>query len=64
MVKKALAQLLTDRTHPSLGVKRICGTNSIWELRAGCDFRVTFEIEEDAHLLRNIDHHDDALRNP
>lgn len=64
LVKKALTQLLADRTHPSLGVKRIRGTKSIWELRAGRDIRVTFETEEDAYLLRNVDHHDDALRNP
>jgi hypothetical protein len=33
-------------------------------LRAGRDIRVRFEIKEDTYLLRNVDHHDDALRNP
>jgi mRNA-degrading endonuclease RelE of RelBE toxin-antitoxin system len=64
LVKKALAQLLADRTYPGLSVKRIRGTKSVWELRAGRDIRVTFEIQEDAYLLRNVDHHDDALQNP
>ena len=63
-VKKALAQLLTDRTHPGLRVKRVQGTKGVWELRAGRDIRVTFEIETDAYVLRNVGHHDPTLRKP
>jgi mRNA-degrading endonuclease RelE of RelBE toxin-antitoxin system len=63
-VKKALAQLLTDPTHPGLRAKRIRGTDRIWELRAGRDIRVTFEIETETYILRNVGHHDPTLRNP
>lgn len=63
-VKKALAQLLTDRTHPGLRVEHIRGTEKVWELRAGRDIRVTFEIEKEACILRNVGHHDPTLRNP
>lgn len=63
-VQKALAQLLADRTHPGLRVKRIRGTQKVWELRAGKDIRVTFEIEQEAYVLRNVGHHDPTLRNP
>ncbi len=35
LVKKALGQFLTDRTNPGLRVKRIQGTDGIWEMRAG-----------------------------
>jgi mRNA-degrading endonuclease RelE of RelBE toxin-antitoxin system len=63
-VKKALAQLLADRTHPGLRVKRIRGTEKVWELRAGRDIRVTFEIEQGVYILRNVGHHDPTLRNP
>jgi mRNA interferase RelE/StbE len=63
-VKKALAQLLADRTHPGLRVKRVQGTERIWEMRAGRDLRITFEIEEEVYILRNVGHHDAALRKP
>jgi mRNA interferase RelE/StbE len=63
-VKKALAQLLADRTHPGLRVKRVQGTDRIWEMRAGRDIRITFEVEEDVYVLRNVGHHDAALRRP
>ena len=69
LVKKALAQFLADRTHPGLRVKRIQGTDGIWEMRAGRDIRITFEFQEGddgtrAVVLRNVGHHDPTLRNP
>ena len=63
-VKKALAQLLADRAHPGLRVKRVRGTKGVRELCAGKDIRVTFEIEIDVYVLRNMGHHDPTLRNP
>jgi hypothetical protein len=74
-VKKALAQFLQDRTIPGLRVRRIQGTDRIWEMRAGrdigtgWDIHATFELlgGEDGTrtvLLRNVDHHDPTLRNP
>ena len=69
LVKKALAQFLADRTHPGLRVKRIQGTDRIWEMRAGRDIRITFEFEEgeggtSVVVLRNVGHHDPTLKNP
>ena len=69
LVKKALAQFLADRTYPGLRVKRIRGTDRIWEMRAGRDIRITFEFHQDqdginAIILRNVGHHDPTLRNP
>jgi len=63
-VKKALAHLLADRSHPGLHAKQVRGTARIWELRAGRDIRVTFEMEEKAYILRNVGHHDPTLKNP
>ena len=63
-VKKALGQLLADRTHPGLRVKRVQGTERIWEMRAGRDLRITFEIKQDAYILRNVGHHDATLGRP
>ncbi len=53
-----------DRTYPGLRVKRIQGTNNIWEMRAGRDIRITLEITEETYILRNVGHHDPTLRNP
>lgn len=64
LVKKALEQLLNDRMYPGLHVKRIQGTHDIWEMRAGRDIRITFEIGDDTYSLRNVGHHDATLRNP
>jgi mRNA-degrading endonuclease RelE of RelBE toxin-antitoxin system len=69
LVKKALAQFLADRAYPGLRVKRIQGTDKIWEMRAGRDIRITFEFQEgedgtSAVVLRNVGHHDPTLRNP
>ncbi|MBN1139295.1 MAG: hypothetical protein JXM73_22150 [Anaerolineae bacterium] len=69
LVKKALAQFLADRTHPGLRVKRIQGTDRIWEMRTGRDIRITFEFQQNddgtrAVVLRNVGHHDPTLKNP
>ena len=64
LVKKALTPLQSDRNYPGLRVKRVQGTSRIWETRAGRDIRITFEIEADSNLLRNVGHHDPALNNP
>lgn len=67
-VKKALGQFLKDRTYPGLHVKRIQGTDRIWEMRDGRDIRITFEFQESPEgtdiVLRNVGHHDPTLRNP
>ncbi len=63
-VKKSLLQLVQDRNHPGLRIKRVKGTSHIWEMRAGRDLRITFEIRDDLYLLRNVGHHDATLRRP
>ncbi len=64
LVKKALRQLATDRSYPGLRIKRVQGTDGIWEMRAGRDIRITLEITDDAYVLRNVGHHDATLRQP
>lgn len=64
IVKKALQQLAEDRTHPGLRLKRLQGTDGIWEVRAGRDLRITFEFVDDVTVLRNVGHHDGTLRQP
>ena len=59
-----------DRQHPSLGIKKIKGAEEIWEGRVDKAYRFTFHYENDPAsgeticIFRNIDHHDECLKNP
>jgi len=64
LVEKALRALTTDLRHPGLRVKRIQGTQRIWEARASRSLRITFEVEGDAVVLRNVGRHDATLARP
>jgi len=63
-VQKAIRLISGDLRHPSLRVKRIKGTQGIWEARASKSLRITFETEGDALILRNVGHHDQTLKKP
>jgi mRNA-degrading endonuclease RelE of RelBE toxin-antitoxin system len=58
-----LVLFLEDPAHPSLRVKRIRGTNRIWEMSVTMNYRVTFELEGDRVILRRIGTHD-VLKRP
>jgi mRNA-degrading endonuclease RelE of RelBE toxin-antitoxin system len=60
-VQKAIRLMSGDLRHPGLRVKRIKGTQGIWEARASKSLRITFETEGDALILRNVGHHDQTL---
>jgi hypothetical protein len=40
------------------------GTSVVWEVRAGRDIRITFEMAGEVAVLRNVGHHNETLRNP
>ena len=50
--------------HPSLRVKKIQGTNGIFEMTITMGIRMTWEFTEDGILLRNIGEHDKTLKKP
>ena len=62
--RKAIKNLAEDIRYPTLRVKKIKGTEKLWEARASLSLRMTFQIEEDKILLRNIGHHDKTLERP
>jgi len=64
LARKAITNLAVDMRYPSLRVKKIKGTDRIWEARASQSIRITFEIESDTIILRNIGRHDEALGHP
>lgn len=67
---KAFLLFQADRQHPSLGTKKIKGAEEIWEGRVDRAYRFTFHYENDPTsgeticIFRNIDHHDECLKNP
>lgn len=50
--------------HPSLGIKKIKGTNGIFEGRVTKSCRFTFHFEKDCIIFRKIGDHDKTLKNP
>jgi mRNA-degrading endonuclease YafQ of YafQ-DinJ toxin-antitoxin module len=57
-----------DMFYPSLVVKKVQGYTGVWEARVDIKYRLTFQVEqEDGETictLRNIDNHDECLKNP
>ena len=69
-VIKAFDLFRQDPTHPSLVIKKIRGRAGIWEGRIDQSYRFTFHFENDPAtgvticVFRNVDNHDECLRNP
>ena len=64
LARKALRNLATDLRYPALRAKKMQGAAHIWEARVSRSLRMTFEIEGDTIILRNIGHHDETLERP
>jgi mRNA interferase RelE/StbE len=63
-VEKALRLLANDPRHPGLRVKRMQGTEGIWEARASDSLRISFEMHGGLLILRMVGSHDATLKNP
>ncbi len=64
-LKKQLNYLMSDPRHPSLGVKKIKETRSIFEARVNDSYRFTFEFgEENEIILRVVGPHNSTLKKP
>jgi mRNA-degrading endonuclease RelE of RelBE toxin-antitoxin system len=62
-VKKTLLLFAENHRHPSLGNKKMEGTENIWELRVTQGCRITYEKIPGGVFLRRVGTHD-ILRNP
>lgn len=62
--KEKLILFVEDIRHPFLRVKKIQGTDNIWEASITMNYRFTFEKLHDGYLLRNIGPHDKTLHKP
>ena len=58
-----LARYLENPAHPSLRIRRVKGTERIWEMSITLNYRLTFEIDGERVILRRIGTHD-MLRKP
>jgi mRNA interferase RelE/StbE len=56
-VDKQLALLLVNPRHPSLRLKRLQGTDRLWEARISRNYRMTLEMAGDVILLRRLGTH-------
>ncbi len=64
-LKKQLKILISDPRNPSLKVKKIKGTRSIFEARVDNSYRFTFEFGEESEIiLRVVGPHNAALKKP
>jgi mRNA-degrading endonuclease RelE of RelBE toxin-antitoxin system len=63
-VQNALHRLAENPRHPGLHVKKLQGAGGIWEARASRSLRITFEIQDDVLILRNVGYHDATLKQP
>lgn len=63
-LKNKLSLMIENPRHPSLRAKKIKGHEGIFEVSITMGIRMTWEYTEDGILLRNIDKHDKALKNP
>jgi len=67
--RDAFLKFQQDPRHPSLHIKRVQGTQGIWEGRVDRKYRFTFHYEqtpdgETICVFRNIDNHDECLKHP
>ncbi len=64
LARKAITNLAMNIRYPALRVKKIKGTENIWEARASLSLRITFQIEGNTIILRNVGHHNETLGSP
>jgi mRNA-degrading endonuclease RelE of RelBE toxin-antitoxin system len=64
-LRKQLEILISNPRHPSLGVKKIKGTKSVFKARVDDHYRFTFEYgEKNEVVLRVVGPHNSALKKP
>ena len=63
-VKKALRLLDADFRHPGLRSHPVEGAPGVFEAYVDQKYRMTFERHSDTFIMRNVDNHDECLRNP
>lgn len=63
-VKKALDMLDNDFRHPWLHSHPVRSHPGVFEAYVDDKYRMTFERRGDLFIMRNVDNHDECLKNP
>ena len=64
-LKKQLGHLMVNPRHPSLQIKKVKGTRSIFEARVNDFYRFTFEYgTKNEIILRVVGPHNSAVKKP
>jgi len=63
-IRKTLTLLGANPKHPGLRVKKMQGGKDIWEARTSKRLRVTFAMDGESILMRNVGEHDKVLKRP
>lgn len=63
-VDKSLKQLDINYHHPGLHSHTIEGAPGIYEVYIDRRYRMTYERRSDTFIMRNVDNHDECLRQP
>jgi hypothetical protein len=63
-VDKALKMLESNFRHPGLRSHPVESAPGIFEAYVDKKYRMTFERQNDTFIMRNVDNHDECLRNP
>jgi len=63
-VDKALRLLDTNFRHPGLRSHPMEGAGDIFEAYVDAKYRLTFERRGNIFIMRNVDNHDECLKNP
>jgi mRNA-degrading endonuclease RelE of RelBE toxin-antitoxin system len=62
-IDKTLLLLGENPHHPGLHVKKMEGVANIWEARTSRSLRITFKIQDNFIVLRNVGEHGHVLKN-
>lgn len=63
-VDKALRLLDESFRHPGLRSHPVQGLGEIFEAYVDVKYRMTFERQGDILVMRNVDNHDECIKNP
>jgi hypothetical protein len=61
---KAIKLLEADFRHPGLRSHQMKGYDNVYEAYVDQKYRMTYERQGDFMIMRNVDNHDECLKNP
>ena len=63
-VDDAIKNLTKNPMPPGLRLSKMWGQSDIWKVRVTDNYRMSFKLEGDLAILRNVDTHDELIDHP